>query len=213
MPADTPAARLAAAYAEFNHINSGNTKRNTPSPSSPRELLAMAAQRFASGPHDTHGLDKRSDGASSPADKLAAAAKAFSEGMHGTHGLIKRDTSSPAEKLAAAAKTFSEGMHGTHGLSKRDDSPADRLAAAAEQFRTGFHGTHGDLGLVRRADDEPSMPVSNMQKTVIPLVIGIWYVSFTGLASLLLGPLTTHVSLILLTPHFGQNPGAPYTTF
>jgi hypothetical protein len=171
----SPADRLAAAKSELeSHFSSAGSylaKRTSVDASSPRERLAAAREQLEA---TFNGLTKRAQ--LSAADRLAAAKDAFAS-SHTSSLMEKRDGLSAADRLAAAKDSFASS-HSHPSLEIRDGlSAADRLAAAKQGLEDTFSSAASMF--VKRDDNnqpvqgDPEMPVSNFQKTVVPIVIGL----------------------------------------
>jgi hypothetical protein len=171
MATNSAADRLAAAKSQ---LESAFASHHSPAlltrDSSAAERLAAAkSQLEASLGGSLNGFTKRS---LSALDRLTAAKGQF-EASH-TSGHSKRDLSA-LDRLTAAKSQFEVA----HSHTPRDLSALDRLSAAKAQLEESYSLTHG---LIKRADNEttegnPEMPVSNFQKTVMPIIIGLVYVT------------------------------------
>lgn len=113
---------------------------------------------------------------SSPAELLAAAKLELeSHYASATSSLTRRsavEAPSARERLAAARDQLEATFN---GLTKRGSlSAADRLAAAKEGLEHDFGSAAS--ALIKRdeaANGQAEMPVSNFQKTVMPIIIGL----------------------------------------
>ncbi|ETN41967.1 uncharacterized protein HMPREF1541_03906 [Cyphellophora europaea CBS 101466] len=151
---------------------------------SKRDLSAAAKEHLAQikGAFESSHSPLSKRDLSAVAKEHLAEIKGVFEASHSPLSKRDRIAASAADRLAAAKSALEGSISSSSKLFRRDlshDSAAQRLAAAKQGLEDAIGGAGS--ALVKRAEDdqdkpvqgEAELPVSNFQKTVMPIVIGL----------------------------------------